>query len=342
MDYTPSVILLTGGAGFIGGNVLLHLVKKYPQYRFINLDKLDYCSSLENLKSLEDQSNYKFVKGNILSADLISYLLETEKVDTVMHFAASTHVDNSFGASLDFSKNNIMGTHILLECCKQYKNIKRFIHVSTDEVYGEGVRQDIFGENDTLEPTNPYAASKAAAEHLAKAYFRSFGLPVVITRGNNVYGPGQYPEKLIPKFICRLQRNMKCCIHGNGQNKRSFVYVEDVARAFDTVLHKGVVGEVYNVGTDAEISNMEVARQLISMFGHENVEEWIEYVPDRAFNDCRYPLELTKLTALGFQPVVGFEEGLSRTIQWYKYNHGNWSTVEDALAPHPTVSHQLI
>jgi dTDP-glucose 4,6-dehydratase len=213
-----------------------------------------------------------------------------------MHFAASTHVDNSFGASLEFTKNNILGTHILLECAHKKNCIRRFMHVSTDEVYGEGMRQESFSEHDSLEPTNPYSATKAGAEYLVKAYSRSFGLPVIITRGNNVYGPRQFPEKLIPKFICRLQRNMKLCLHGNGQNRRSFIYVEDVARAFDVVLHQGVIGETYNIGVHGEMPNIEVASELIRLLKGDHVDpnSLLEFVADRPFNDMRYPLDLSK------------------------------------------------
>jgi len=208
-DYSPQIVLVTGGAGFIGSNVLVHLVKKYPHAKFVCLDKLDYCSSLRNLKDVWSCSNFQFVKGDIASADLVNYVMHSYKVDTVLHFAAQTHVDNSFGNSFHFTQTNVLGTHVLLESAKIFKDqLKRFIHVSTDEVDGESsVQQDAtpFDEKSALNPTNPYAATKAAAELLVKSYAQSFGLPIIITRGNNVYGPGQYPEKLIPKFINLLK-----------------------------------------------------------------------------------------------------------------------------------------
>jgi dTDP-glucose 4,6-dehydratase len=228
-SYTPQNILITGGAGFIGSHVVLLLAKKYPQYNIINLDKLDYCSSLVNLSSVSSLPNYKFIKGDICSPDLINYIFKTHDIDTVLHFAAQTHVDNSFGNSFSFTRNNVMGTHVLLEAAKEHWKNKnknndnsndnigtghRFIHVSTDEVYGEGVRDDAkaMEEEHVLEPTNPYAATKAAAEFVVKSYHRSFQLPIIITRGNNVYGPHQFPEKLIPKFIHQLDRHKKVTV----------------------------------------------------------------------------------------------------------------------------------
>jgi len=197
-DYVPKNILITGGAGFIASHVVILMVKKYPQFKIVNFDRLDYCSCLENLDEIKDFPNYKFVKGNICSSDLVSYVLHAEEIDTIMHFAAQTHVDNSFGNSFQFTQNNILGTHVLLESAK-VAGIKRFIHVSTDEVYGEQrLDQEAMSEEQVLEPTNPYAATKAGAEFLAKSYHRSFGMPVIITRGNNVYGPHQFPEKIIP------------------------------------------------------------------------------------------------------------------------------------------------
>jgi len=260
-------ILVTGGAGFIGSNVLRLLVRKFPQYFFINLDKLDACSNPSHLQPIAHLPNYKFVKGSILSPDLISYLLRNEHVDSILHFAAQTHVDNSFGNPLEFTQNNVMGTHVLLEEARAYgKDLKLFIHVSTDEVYGPS--DETCRETSTvLNPTNPYAATKMAAEALVKSYAASFSLPVIITRGNNVYGPGQYPEKLIPKFICRLLKQLPCCIHGSGNHTRNFLYVEDVAEAFDMIFHRGEVGSVYNIGNSFSRSNLEVAKDIIKIMG---------------------------------------------------------------------------
>lgn len=225
-------------SGFIASHVAILLCKKYPQYNIVVFDRLDYCSCLENLDELKDLPNFKFVKGDIATADIVNYAFLENKIDTIMHFAAQTHVDNSFGNSLAFTQSNILGTHVLLECAKSCSSIKRFIHVSTDEVYGEGedFETDPMSEDHVLEPTNPYAATKAGAEFLVKSYFRSFNLPCLITRGNNVYGPHQFPEKLIPKFTNQLMRGQQLTIHGDGTNTRNFLYVEDVATAFDTIL----------------------------------------------------------------------------------------------------------
>jgi dTDP-glucose 4,6-dehydratase len=334
LKYQPQNILVTGGAGFIASHVVLLLVKKYPNYKIVNYDKLDYCSCLANLKEIETSPNYKFVKGDIQSVDLVSHILKTEQIDTILHFAAQTHVDNSFGNSLKFTETNVLGTHILLEAARVFQ-IKRFIHVSTDEVYGENEGDD-FDEEKVLEPTNPYAATKAGAEFIVKSYHRSFGLPVIITRGNNVYGPHQYPEKLIPKFICLLQRDRPLTLHGNGSHKRTFVYVSDVAKAFDIILHQGAVGQIYNIGSNMEFSNLEIAIKLLEMFellGQK--DNYLTFVTDRVFNDKRYAINSEKLKKLGWKPETEFEVGLRETIRWYLSHSKNWPAVESALKPHP-------
>jgi len=337
-DYKPKNILVTGGCGFIASHIVIQLVKQYPQYKIVNFDKMDYCSSLRNLDEVADRPNYKFIKGNILSADLIKYVLEQEEIDTIIHAAAQTHVDNSFGNSFAFTENNVMGTHVLIETAKTH-GIKRFIHVSTDEVYGSSYDQDPCKvETDVLEPTNPYAATKAAAENIVKSYYRSFKLPVIITRGNNVFGPHQYPEKVIPKFIRRLLSGQTCCIHGDGSNSRHFIYVGDVAAAFVTILHKGVDGETYNVGCDVEHTNLEVAERLVKALkpGAEP-KAHISFVDDRPFNDVRYYISSSKLHELGWKPVVDFEEGLQKTVEWYSKVSTDWWDIgtDSALAPHP-------
>lgn len=271
-------------------------------------------------------------------------MLRKEKIDTVMHFAAQTHVDNSFGNSFTFTESNIMGTHVLLEAAKEAK-VKLFIHVSTDEVYGEGSSGEASHEGSMLEPTNPYAATKAGAEHLVKAYHRSFGMPIIITRGNNVYGPHQYPEKIIPKFINQLMRGLPLTLHGTGENTRNYLYVEDVARAFDCILHAGKVGEIYNIGGTNEKSNIEVARTLLTVMGIAEREggqevaerKWLVKVPDRPFNDLRYPLDCSKLLELGWTEQMDWEQGLAGTVGWYKRFSGNWrlEDVESALVAHP-------
>lgn len=342
-EFVPKSILLTGGAGFIGSNVLIHIVKAYPDTNVVCLDKLDYCAAVRNFEEIKDAKNFKFVKGDITSADLVNYLLQAEKIDTIMHFAAQTHVDNSFGNSFTFTESNVLGTHVLLESAKLFKDqIRRFIHVSTDEVYGESaLSADArrFDETSALNPTNPYAATKTAAEFLVKAYRSSFGVPVIITRGNNVFGPRQFPEKLIPKFISLLASGKPCCIHGNGEHRRSYIYVDDVARAFHLVLKKGEIGHVYNIGTDFEISTLDVARSLLKEFGLSDQEsKYITHVENRAFNDLRYHISISKLHELGWKPLVPFTDGLKRTIEWYKGINleQHWGNhVYQALVPHP-------
>jgi len=237
-------ILVTGGCGFVGSNMVTHLVRKYPQFFILNLDKLDYCASLKLLTSIENAPNYEFVKGDILDTSLVSFLLRKYNVTALIHFAAQTHVDNSFGNSLQFTTNNVLGVHTLLECSKLYGKLERFVHVSTDEVYGTSAHsgQGAVESQTVLQPTNPYAASKAGAEHIVMSYFKSWKFPVIITRSNNIYGPHQYPEKVIPKWICRLDRGQKCPIHGNGSNQRGFMYVDDVVAAYDLILQKGTIG----------------------------------------------------------------------------------------------------
>ncbi|CAL5434820.1 unnamed protein product [Camellia sinensis] len=337
--YEPKNILITGAAGFIASHVTNRLIKNYPHYKIVALDKLDYCSSLKNLNPSYSSPNFKFVKGDVGSADLVNYLLVAENIDTIMHFAAQTHVDNSFGNSFEFTNNNIYGTHVLLEACKITNQICRFIHVSTDEVYGETDLETDIGnpEASQLLPTNPYSATKAGAEMLVMAYHRSYGLPTITTRGNNVYGPNQFPEKLIPKFILLAMKGENLPIHGDGSNVRSYLYAEDVAEAFDVVLHKGLIGHVYNIGTKKERSVSDVARDVCKLFGL-NSEEVIKLVQDRPFNDQRYFLDDQKLKRLGWVERTTWEQGLKMTMEWYIRNPDWWGDVTAALHPHPRVS----
>nr|QTU90762.1 UDP-rhamnose synthetase [Epimedium koreanum] len=334
--YTPKNILITGAAGFIASHVANRLIRNYPDYKIVVLDKLDYCSNLKNLLPSRSSPNFKFVKGDIGSADLVNFLLITESIDTIMHFAAQTHVDNSFGNSFEFTKNNIYGTHVLLEACKVTGQVRRFIHVSTDEVYGETDEDAVVGNHEAsqLLPTNPYSATKAGAEMLVMAYGRSYGLPVITTRGNNVYGPNQFPEKLIPKFILLAMNGKPLPIHGDGSNVRSYLYCEDVAEAFELILHKGEVGHVYNIGTKKERRVIDVAQDICKLFGRD-ADSVIKFVENRPFNDQRYFLDDQKLKILGWSERTTWEEGLKKTLDWYTGHPDWWGDVSGALLPHP-------
>jgi dTDP-glucose 4,6-dehydratase len=337
-EHTPRNILLTGGAGFIGAHVVAALLTRFPQYKVVVLDKLDYCASYANISKFEGMPNFRWCRGDIRSKCLVEYLLRSENIDTILHFAASTHVDNSFNSSISFTSNNVVGTHVLLESARVYGKIERFIHVSTDEVYGGETNGET--EESMLLPTNPYACTKAAAELICNGYAASFGLPIVMTRGNNVYGPLQYPDKFIAKASCLLARGQKVFIHGDGTNLRNYVYVTDMADAFVVILHRGKTGSVYNVGSDTEKSNIEVARDLVRICGKgPDIEAHIEHVVDREMNDRRYHIDSTKLFALGWAPAVSWEEGLRKTSAWYANpeNLNRWKSAEEGLVPHPVM-----
>jgi dTDP-glucose 4,6-dehydratase len=312
--FSPTNLLVTGGCGFIGSNFINYYKEKNPNVKIINFDKLDYCSNKNGV------NHDKLVIGNLKNKDLVVHILNEHEIDTVIHFAAQTHVDNSFGNSLEFTIDNILGTHTLLECCKVYNKIKRFIHISTDEVYGE-VDIDHKGctEKSLLNPTNPYAATKAGAEFIVRSYYYSFNMPIIITRGNNVYGPRQYPEKLIPKFINQLINNEKCTIHGKGDTRRNFIYVDDVVKAIEIILQKGIINNIYNIGTNNEYSVSEIANKLIKYLKpNDKFEDWIQYVTDRNFNDYRYAIKSNELYELGWKEETNFEKGFEYTIQWFQ------------------------
>jgi UDP-glucose 4,6-dehydratase len=330
--YAPGTILITGGAGFIASHVARRLAGRY---RLVVLDALDACASSKNLEGVD----VTFVKGDIRSADLVDHVLQSHDVDTVMHFAAQTHVDNSFGNSLAFTMNNTYGTHVLLECCRRHGKIRRFINVSTDEVYGETSlgRTSGLTEASRLEPTNPYSAAKAGAEMMARAYWTSYALPVITTRGNNVYGPGQFPEKLIPKYLTLAGKGKPLPVHGDGLATRSYLYVDDVAEAFDIILHNGEVGQVYNIGTQKERTVLDVARDVSALFA---TDPCIEHVRDRHFNDRRYFICDAKLAALGWAERTSWPDGLRKTAAWYatrQNDHWDPDSVDAALRAHQTL-----
>lgn len=293
-------LLVTGGCGFIGSNFINHMFQSRSDIKIINIDCLNYCASTTNVL---ENPNYKFVKGNITSKDLILHCLDEYEIDTIIHFAAQSHVDNSFDNSLQYTIDNVMGTHTLLQAAKEYGKLRLFLHFSTDEVYGEVDRSHPgCTEKSLLDPTNPYAATKAGAEFIVRSYYHSFKLPIIIIRCNNVYGPNQYPEKLIPKFIKLLWEGKKLTIHGKGETRRNFIWAEDVARATHLILEKGVINEIYNIGTDCEKTVMEVATLLVQhMTPDKDIANHIVFVPDRPFNDFRYAIDSTCLRQLGWK-----------------------------------------
>ncbi|GAB1299174.1 dTDP-D-glucose 4,6-dehydratase [Apodemus speciosus] len=363
-------VLVTGGAGFIASHVIVSLVEDYPNYMIINLDKLDYCASLKNLEPVSNKQNYRITPAfDICDSHFVKLLFEVEKIDIVLHFAAQTHVDLSFVRAFEFTYVNVYGTHVLVNAAYE-AGVEKFIYVSTDEVYGGSLDQGFssglhsstsqvlglwmcttrarsrfldaeFDESSPKQPTNPYASSKAAAECFVQSYWERYKFPVVITRSSNVYGPHQYPEKVIPKFISLLQHDRKCCIHGSGLQRRNFLYAADVVEAFLTVLTKGEPGEIYNIGTNCEMSVIQLAKELIQLYliketnSESETESWVDYVSDRPHNDMRYPMKSEKIHSLGWKPKVPWEEGIKKTVEWYRKNFHNWKNVEKALEPFP-------
>ena len=312
-------ILVTGGAGFIGSCFIRHLLKKYNDYNVINLDALTYCGNLLNLKDIEDNSHYIFEKGNICDKKLVRKLIK--KSDYVVNFAAESHVDNSISNPEIFIETNVKGTLNLLQACKEI-GIERYLQVSTDEVYGTLGKTGYFYETSTIQPNSPYSASKASADLLVRAYFETYGLPVLITRCSNNYGPYQYPEKLIPFFISKLLKGEKVPVYGDGLNVRDWLYVYDHCEAIDTVLHNGKIGEVYNIGGHNEKTNLEITKLILDAMDKD--ESSIEYVKDRLGHDRRYAISNDKITSeLGWKPSITFEEGIKLTIDWY-LNNQDW------------------
>ena len=314
-------LLITGGCGFIGSNFINYYFYKNDNVNIINLDAMYYCANENNINDeIRNSSRYHLIKGNLCSIDLLNHLLQNYNIDTVIHFAAQSHVQNSFEDSLKYTYDNILGTHTLLESCRKYGNIKKFIHISTDEVYGESMLSDEEekkNEQSILCPTNPYAATKAGAELIANSYRFSFKLPIIITRGNNVYGPNQYPEKLIPRFIELLKNDKKVTIQGDGSNVRAFLHALDVAKALELILEKGKIGEIYNIGSDEdkEYTVLEIAHMLIKLIKNtDNYDEHIEYIEDRPFNDKRYYISNEKVKELGWVIEKDFTEGLNELL----------------------------
>jgi dTDP-glucose 4,6-dehydratase len=318
-------LLVTGCCGFIGSNFVNYYFKENSSVNIINLDAMYYCASENNVdEHIRKSDRYKLIKGNLCSFELISSTLELYNIDTVIHFAAQSHVQNSFDDALQYTNDNVVGTHTLLEACRKYGKIQRFIHISTDEVYGESMiseNEEKKNEGSVLCPTNPYAATKAAAELIAKSYYHSFKMPIIITRGNNVYGPNQYPEKLIPIFIQQLLKGNQVTIQGDGSNVRAFLHVSDVCSALKLVLENGKIGEIYNIGSDDhhEYTVSQVAHILIEkIIGTKDYDKWISYIQDRPFNDKRYYISNQKVKDLGWTIETDFNNGLDELIEKMK------------------------
>lgn len=311
-------MLITGGAGFIGSNFIHYILSKYNDYQVINLDKLTYAANLDNLKDIEDNKNYRFIHGDIADQEFIFKLFENEKFDIVINFAAESHVDNSILNPQIFTITNILGTQVLLDACRKY-NIKRFHQVSTDEVYGELPLDDkniLFTEKTPLNPSSPYSASKASADMLVKSYYRTYSLPITISRCSNNYGPYQHLEKLIPLMISKAINNDNLPVYGNGLNVRDWLHVYDHCTAIDLIIHEGKIGEIYNIGGNNEKSNIDVVKIILKELGKS--EKLIKYVNDRPGHDLRYAIDSTKIkTSLNWKPVYSFEKGILDTIKLY-------------------------
>lgn len=317
-------LLVTGGAGFIGSNFIRYILKNYRHYQIINLDKLTYAGNLDNLSEIESKPNYKFIKGDICDQKLVEELV-SDNIDAILNFAAETHVDRSLYEPESFVKTNITGTQVLLEASLKFK-LQRFIQISTDEVYGS-IEEGNFTEDSHLLPNSPYSASKAGADLLVRSYFKTFKLPALITRSSNNYGPYQFLEKLIPLFITNALEDKDLPVYGDGLYIRDWIYVEDNCRGIDLVLHKGKEGGIYNLGAGAEKTNLEITHLILKYLGKP--ESLIKHVKDRPAHDRRYAMDCTKAeNEVGFEPKVGLEEGLKKTVEWYLNNKNWWEKVK--------------
>lgn len=318
-------ILVTGGAGFIGSNFINYILKKRDDYFIINLDKLTYAGNLENLKESESKKNYLFVKGDIINNELMNFLFEKYKIKYVINFAAESHVDRSILGAEVFYRTNVIGTNVLLEASRRF-NIERFLQISTDEVYGSLGPTGLFTETTPLSPNSPYSSSKAAADMMVMAYHHTYGLPVVITRCSNNYGPFQFPEKLIPLMIINALNNKKLPIYGDGMYVRDWIYVIDHNKAVELVFEKGNIGEVYNIGASNEMPNLHIVKLILKHLNKS--EELIEFVKDRPGHDRRYAIDSTKIqSSLGWKPEFSFESAIEHTINWYLENKRWWERI---------------
>lgn len=319
-----SVYLVTGGAGFIGSNYIRYLFKKYKDITIVNLDKLTYAGNTANLKDIESSENYIFIKGDICDTKVVNKVFREYHPDYLINFAAESHVDRSIGNPDDFIRTDIFGVYILLEASKEL-GIERFIQISTDEVYGS-IEKGSFTEESPLKPSNPYSASKTGGDRLAYSYFATYGLPVIITRASNNFGPYQYPEKLIPLFVTNALEDKQLPIYGDGRNVRDWLFVEDHCRAIEFILQKGKVGEVYNIAGASEKENIQITNHILELLGKSN--SLIRYVADRIGHDRRYSLDASKLYSLGWKQEYEFGDALKETIQWYKENSDWWKPLK--------------
>ncbi|KAF6576087.1 dTDP-glucose 4,6-dehydratase [Paenibacillus polymyxa] len=318
-------LLVTGGAGFIGSNFVLYMLKQHPDYEIVNVDALTYAGNLENLKSIEDHPKHTFVKADITDAQAMDQLMQ-QGIDVVVNFAAESHVDRSILEPEVFVKTNVLGTQVLLDVAKKY-NVTKFVQVSTDEVYGSLGETGLFTEETPLQPNSPYSASKAGGDLLVRAYHETFGLPVNITRCSNNYGPYQFPEKLIPLMISRALSDQQLPVYGDGLNIRDWLYVEDHCSAIDLVIHQGQLGEVYNIGGNNERTNVHIVKTVLEELGKP--ESLISYVQDRPGHDRRYGIDPTKtMNELGWKPKHSFETGIKETIRWYLDNEEWWTRIQ--------------
>jgi dTDP-glucose 4,6-dehydratase len=311
-------VLVTGGAGFIGSNFIRHILTKYEDYHIVNLDSLTYCGNLGNLADIEKNKRYEFIKGDITDAKTVEKIVKD--CDVIVNFAAETHVDRSIKDPSIFVKTNVFGTYTLLEAAKK-SGTKLYIQIGTDEVYGS-VPQGYSKEGDPLMPNSPYSASKASGDLLARSYFITYKVPVIITRSSNNFGPCQYPEKVIPLFITNLLQNKKVPVYADGMNMRDWLYVVDNCEAIDLVIHKGEPGEIYNIGAGCETRNIDLTKAILALLGKD--DSMIEHVKDRPGHDKRYALDIAKLKGLGWRPRHDFKYALELTIEWYKNNNAWW------------------
>ena len=317
-------LLVTDGAGFMGSNFIRFILSKYKEYEVVNLDKLTYAGNLDNLKDIEDNPRYSFVKGDIADPKIVSEVVPG--VDAILNYAAETHVDRSIMWARDFAVTDVIGTLTLLEAVNTYK-IPVMVQISTDEVFGS-TEKGVFAEESPFLPNSPYSASKAGGDLMCRAFLKTYSTPVIVTHSVNFYGPYQYPEKVIPLFVTNLIEDKKVPLYGKGLNRRQWIYTEDHCRAVDVILHKGVAGEVYNITTGDEISNIELTKQILGELGKD--KDSIEYVKDRPGHDFRYALTNDRLQDLGWSPETSFTEGVKETVAWYRDNEWWWKKLKDA------------